>query len=117
MEIDKQTDKGCPTPPAQMELCNIIVETHQAYWEDVINAGMPYEDFVSNFFGAYNGFFCHDNDMANGYKEVHRMFTEHQPIIEHRFKFSVFESEDAQEILMEFDHCNSFLIAHYWISS
>ena len=58
MEIDKQMNGSSPKPSEQVELCNILVEIHQAYWEDVLGAGMTYEDFVPNFFGTYKGFFC-----------------------------------------------------------
>ncbi len=108
MDKNKQTNNDSAFPPNFAELCNILLESHQAYQEDVINAGMTYEDFVPNFFGVYNGFFCKDDGLTNGYKAVNSMFREHQPIIEHRFKSSIFDLTDAKCMLKEFGHCNSF---------
>lgn len=107
MEIDKQMNGSSPKPSEQVELCNILVEIHQAYWEDVLGAGMTYEDFVPNFFGTYKGFFCKEDGLTNGYKTVNDIFNQHQPIIEHRFKSSAFVLSDAECMMKEFEHCNS----------
>lgn len=89
--------------PVQDELCNILVETHQSYWEDVITEGMTYEDFVTNFFGERHGL-----SGNNAYSSVYIMFDQHQPIIEHQFKSSAFAMDDAMTMLQEFEHVNSF---------
>lgn len=104
MHKDKQNNfkKSVFSYPKE-DLCHIILESHQAYQEDVIDEGMTFDEFIRNFFGIYTGFFC-----DKGYKEVSGMFMLHQPIIEHRFKSSVFNSQDALALLQEFEHCNSF---------
>lgn len=97
MDKDHKTDIGRTSALEQAELCHILMECHEAYQEDVIDSGMTYENFGTQFFGTRNG--C---------KDVGRLFRLHQPIIEHRFKSSLFTLKDAEGMLKEFGHCNSF---------
>lgn len=89
--------------PMQEELYHILIESHQAYWEDVMTGGMAYVDFVTNYFGERHGL-----SGCNAYVKVCEMFNHHQPIIEHRFKSSAFAMDDAMDMLQEFEHVNSF---------
>ena len=101
MDKDKQTVNSAVAPSfTSEEQCFILMECHQAYQEDVICGSMSYEDFVSTFFGM--------SGSSDGYGCVRKMFREHQPIIEHRFKSSAFCEENTMAMLKEFEHCNSF---------
>lgn len=104
MDRNNKTAANVPLSPSmQEELCHILIETHQVYREEVMTEGLEYEDFVTNFFGERNGLTGN-----NAYGKVRKMFGEHQPIIEHRFKSSVFALDDAMAMLQEFEHGNSF---------
>lgn len=106
MDKDKQIDR-MESELLSRQLCQILIECHRAYQEDVSNEGMTYDDFISEFFGAHGILPCSSGQM-NGYKDVCKFFKEHQPIIEYRFKFSDFNEQDAQMMLREFEHCSSF---------
>lgn len=101
MDKDKQTvngTKGHPLPTDEQR--HMLMECHQAYQENVICGSMSYEDFVSDFFGI--------TGRSKEYKYICLLFWEHQPIIEHRFRSSVFSEDNAMVMLHEFDHCISF---------
>ena len=101
MDKDKQTVNSAVAPSlTSEEQYFILMECHQAYQEDVICGDMNYEAFVLNLFGLYG--------QLSNYKQLLQTFKEHQPIIEHRFKSSAFNEEDAMAMLQEFEHCNSF---------
>lgn len=101
MDKDRQIGNNVIAPSFTLEeKSHILLECQQAYLEDVICGDMSYEEFVLNFSGVYG--------LLNGNKELYQTFKEHQPIIEHRFKSSVFSKDDAMAMLQEFEHCNSF---------
>lgn len=101
MDKDKQTvngTKGHLLPTDEQR--HMLMECHQAYQENVICGSMSYEDFVSDFFGI--------TGRSQEYKYICQLFSEHQPIIEHRFRSSVFSEDNAKAMLYEFDHIFSF---------
>lgn len=101
MDKDKQTVNSAMVPTLlSEEQCQILLECHKAYQEDVICGSMSYENFVSTFFGM--------SGASDDYRCVRQMFREHQPIIEYRFKSSAFSVDDSMAMLQEFEHCNSF---------
>ncbi len=101
MDKDKQTVNGTEFSfLSPEEQCLMLKMCHQAYQEDVICGRMDYEEFATNLYGFYG-------QMAI-YKELCQMLREHQPIIEYRFKSSVFDNLDAMAMLKELEHCNSF---------
>lgn len=101
MDKDKQTVNGTEFSFLSPEEQRLMLKMcHQAYQEDVICGRMDYEEFATNLYGFYG-------QMAI-YKELCQMLREHQPIIEYRFKSSVFDNLDAMAMLKELEHCNSF---------
>lgn len=107
MDKDKQTDNRPSMSLTQQEmLCHIITECHAAYSEDVTEGGMSYDNFSLDFFGPY-GIFSDSGEKADLYRDAFMILREHRPIIEYRFRSSVFTVEDALAMLQELGHTNS----------